>query len=392
MKGSLNITLRIVAVIFFNFICYLTIGLPLAVLPLYVHRGLGFGEVLAGLAISFQYLATFASRARAGRTSDIQGPKVAVLRGLFACGISGAFLIAAGFFAETRMLSFSLILISRLSLGIGESFVATGATMWGIGRVGAAHTARVISWNGIATFSALALGAPLGIMLEHRFGFSAVGVSMLLAAWLAVPLAKFKPAIIPEPGIPIPISRVLRSVFPCGMGLALGTIGFASIATFITLYYAGHAWLHADLALSAFGLCFVTTRLFFGNTIYRFGGYKVSLVCFAVEGLGLTGLGLASNVEQAFLACVITGIGFALIFPALGVEAVSRVAGNSRGAALGLYSVFTDLALAITGPVGGFLAQTFGFSAVFFFAGLASLSAFGLVAAILYSFSRREKR
>ena len=44
-----------------TFICYLAIGLPLAVLPGYVHGQLGYGSVLAGLAISVQYVATLLS-------------------------------------------------------------------------------------------------------------------------------------------------------------------------------------------------------------------------------------------------------------------------------------------------------------------------------------------
>ncbi|KEA40987.1 hypothetical protein CR64_19095, partial [Pseudomonas aeruginosa] len=53
-----NVTLQIVSVVMFTFIGYLTIGIPLAVLPGYVHDDLGYGSVLAGLVISVQYLAT----------------------------------------------------------------------------------------------------------------------------------------------------------------------------------------------------------------------------------------------------------------------------------------------------------------------------------------------
>ncbi|STW29415.1 transporter [Klebsiella michiganensis] len=60
----------------------------------------------------------------------------------------------------------------------GESFTAIGATLWGIKTVGAIHTSRVISWNGMATYVAMAVGAPLGVMLNGYFGisgFAAVG-------------------------------------------------------------------------------------------------------------------------------------------------------------------------------------------------------------------------
>ncbi len=64
-RSEFATTLQIIPVVFFTFICYLTIGIPLAVLPGYVHDDLGFSAIVAGAAISVQYLATLASRALA---------------------------------------------------------------------------------------------------------------------------------------------------------------------------------------------------------------------------------------------------------------------------------------------------------------------------------------
>ncbi len=73
-----------------------------------------------------------------------------------------------------------------------------------------------------------------------------------------------------------------------------------------------------------------------------------------------------------------TGFGFALVFPALGVEAVALVPPASRGAALSAYSVFLDLSLGITGPLAGYIAGEFGYASVFLFAAIASALAIGL--------------
>ena len=48
---------RIISVIVFTFFCYLSVGLPLAVLPGFVHNQLGFSSFIAGLIISLQYFA-----------------------------------------------------------------------------------------------------------------------------------------------------------------------------------------------------------------------------------------------------------------------------------------------------------------------------------------------
>ncbi len=103
--GTFALTSRIVAIAFFTFICYLAIGLPLAVLPGYVHGQLGYGSVLAGLAISVQYVATLLSRSHAGRMADTVGPKQTVVIGMAACAASGVFLLLAYAFERSAWLS-----------------------------------------------------------------------------------------------------------------------------------------------------------------------------------------------------------------------------------------------------------------------------------------------
>ena len=56
-----SLTLRIMSTSVLIFVCYFIIGLQLAMVPAFVHLDLGYSPVLAGLAISAQYLATLAT-------------------------------------------------------------------------------------------------------------------------------------------------------------------------------------------------------------------------------------------------------------------------------------------------------------------------------------------
>ncbi len=391
-QDSMAITLQVVSIVLFTFIGYLNIGIPLAVLPGYVHNDLGFGAVTAGLVISVQYLATLLSRPYAGRIIDNRGSKKAVIYGLFGCGLSGVFMLLASWLAAWPMVSLICLFIGRLVLGSAESLVGSGSIGWGIGRVGAAHTAKVISWNGIASYGALAIGAPLGVLLVNGLGLWSMGVSIILLAVLGISLAwKKTPAPIVH-GERMPFIHVLGRVFPHGAGLALGSIGFGTIATFITLYYASHSWPNAVLCLTLFGACFIGARLLFGNMINRIGGFRVAITCLSVETLGLLLLWQAPSPELALAGAALTGFGFSLVFPALGVEAVNLVPASSRGAAVGAYSLFIDLSLGITGPLAGAVASGFGYSSIFLFAALASLIGLGL-SVLLYKQTtmKREK-
>ena len=102
-------------------------------------------------------------------------------------------------------------------------------------------------------------------------------------------------------------------------------------------------------------------------------------------------LWLAPSAGLALMGAALTGCGFALVFPAIGVEAVARVPAGSRGAALGAYSAFLDLALGVTGPVAGYISGGFGYPAIFLSAALAVLVGFG-IATGLYRHAARQAR
>src|SRR3546814_19523409 len=87
--SSLSITWQIISIVFYTFIAFLCIGLPIAVLPGYVNEQLGFSAVVAGLTIGSQYLATLLSRPMAGRLSDSIGPTRAIVSGLYGIVPSG---------------------------------------------------------------------------------------------------------------------------------------------------------------------------------------------------------------------------------------------------------------------------------------------------------------
>jgi MFS family permease len=365
-RGSL--TLRILATSVLIFACYFTIGLQLAVVPGFVHLQLGYSAIIAGLAISFQYVATLTSRPFAGRMADSMGAKRTTLIGLLVGATSGIILWLSSLLVGDHLAGLSSLLLARLVLGFGESWIATGATLWAIGRVGASQTAKVISWSGIASYGAIALGAPVGLGLEHILGFDSIGAVSIVVMLAALLWASRTGAISVVHGEVLALGKLFQRVFPYGLSLALGGIGFGTIASFITLYYASRHWQNPGISLSLFGLAFVSARLLFENTITKFGGYRVAIISLACESFGLVLLWLAGNPMTAEFGAVLTGFGFSLVFPALGVEAVRDVPTSNRGSALGLYTAFIDLSLGISGPIAGVIVSVLGYPQIFFFA------------------------
>ena len=373
-----ELTARILPYVFFTFTCYLALGVQLAILPSYVHLNLGYNTVLAGLIISFEYVATVVTRPQAGRMVDRMGAKRTVLYGLVAGGISGVFMLLSAFLFHVPWLALTLLIVGRLIMGASESMTSTGATLWGILTVGNEHTAIVISWNGICTYGALAVGAPLGVLLERITGFWSIGAMVMLLGFVPIAMAARLPDVPVHHGEKLPFHHVFGKVAPYGLGLALGSVGFGVLATFITLDFAHRHWNGAAFALTLFGALFVFARLIFAHSINRVGGFRVASACFSTEFLGLLVLWLTPSEPLAFVGAALTGFGFSLVFPALGVEAVRHIPPQDKGTALGAYGVFMDFALMLIGPAAGAIISGFGYPPIYLFAACSVLLALGM--------------
>jgi MFS family permease len=366
---SENALLRIAPFVLMVFFIFLAIAMPLATLPLEIHDILGFGNVTVGIAVGLQSLVTLLTRQYAGTLCDRRGAKRSVLiGGILSVGAGAIYLVAASptLGAHTAL---GILLAGRALSGVGESLVMTGALAWGIATVGGHHTGKVMVWVGIGMYAAIAAGAPLGIALMGQHGavggFAAVSIATMVAAALAAAPAVFIASVAPVAGERLPFYRVAGLIAPFGAGLALATVGFSALAGFAALDFQTKGWPGAGFVLGSFGVAYIATRMIFGGWPDRFGGARVAAGSLVVECAGLTLLWLAFHPALALAGAILTGIGFALVFPSFGIEAVKQVPPTSRGAAVGAYAAFFDVGIAVGGPVAGFIAGTFGYPAAF---------------------------
>ncbi|KQS91554.1 MFS transporter [Chryseobacterium sp. Leaf394] len=374
-----NINLQLISYVSFTFVGYFIIGLSLSVLPIFISKSLGFSLLVAGLVISLQYISTFFLRAYSGKMIDGKGPKPAVLLSMIGFSATGIFLIIAYYFKLSPILSLGFLIITRLLTGCAEGLVGASPINWAIMALGEKHTAKIISYNGVACYGALAIGASLGIVIEQKFSLYGIGILSILLGIIGYLFAKTKDNKTNNNQKETQsFWKVLGKVAPFGVCLALGGIGFASISTFITLYYNHFHWNNGALCLSIFGGLFVAGRLVFSNVINNYGGIKVAIACLFVETIGILIIAFATNAQMALIGAGVTGLGFSLIFPALGVMAIKSVAPSNQGSALAGYGLFIDISLGVAGPIIGSVADFFGMRFIFPFSAAMVFVGFGL--------------
>jgi MFS family permease len=347
------------------FVAYLIVGVAMPVLPIYVRNELGLGNVIVGLVAGAPFAAALLSRVFAGRYADGRGAKAAMVVGLLV-GSAGGVLYLLSMRIPPVTASISILLLGRACLGVADSFVITGALSWGLALLGTQHTGRVMAWVGTALYGAFAIGAPIGTSLFSGFGFIAIALATTLAPLAA--LVMLAPLEVPSRrshSQPTAVLSVIRAVWQPGIALALSGVGFGVITAFIALFFIDHGWAPVWPAFSALSIAFVCGRLIFGGLADRVGGAQVALGCIVVEGFGLVLIWLAPTAAIALAGVTLSGLGYSLVYPGLGVEALRRAPAENRGLAMGTYTAFLDLSLGISGPLLGFVAGTSGLASIF---------------------------
>jgi MFS family permease len=354
---------------------FLIIGIALPVLPLHVEGGLGYGPFMVGLVAGAQFAASLISRIWAGSFADRKGAKRAVVIGLLSASLAGL-LYLVSLAAPSSALSVAILLAGRAILGGAESFIITGAVSWGLALVDAGQAGKVIAWIGMAMFAALALGGPIGTVLYDAGGFLSISLATLALPLIVLALIWRVSSVATLPKTSKSALRaVAGAVWLPGLGAACSSIGYGAILAFSSLYYSRQNWHPIWLAFSAFGAALILARVFLAHLPDRHGGARTAFIFVLIQATGLALMWIAQDRLFATLGAALAGLGYSLVYPGLGVEAVRGVAPENRGLAMGLYTACLDLAMGFGSPALGWIAGHAGVAAVFAVSALVVLAA-----------------
>jgi MFS family permease len=353
---------------------YLGLTAVIPVLPTFVRDRYYAANFLVGLVVTATAATALLVRPIAGSMADRYGHRLVMQ--------AGALLVALGGAAYFLPVGLPGLVAVRLVLGVGEAALFTAGAVWTVSLAPHDRRAQLIGLYGVSMWGGISVGTFLGATLLH-VGYPAVWTLSLAAPLLGLALITMvpAPARAPEPGRGVRL--LLRPALLPGTALAFGAAGYAGLAAFIVLHLQARGIHSGVVVLSCFSAVYAGTRLFIGRLPDRLGPRRVATWSGAGEAVGLAIIAVAPNLAVAVLGGVVMGVGFSLLHPSLALMVMNHTDKSQQGAALGAYTSFWDLGLAVWGPLTGVVASGFGYPAVFVVgaACAAAAAALALVAA-----------
>jgi MFS family permease len=353
----------------------LAVGATLAVLPHYVKDNLNGSDLEVGIVTGAFALTGIVCRPIAGHLADSRGRKPTVIGGALLAAIAGAlYFVPAGIPG---------LIVARFFLGAGEGTVFTAGSAWNVDMAPEERRGRMIGLYGLAIWTGLTLGPPIGVLLQHAGGFHLVWAfaagAPLLGAVIASRLPEqYRPVAERDRG-----PFISREALGPGVTFALSVFGFAAVSAFIVLSLDQRDIGHGPAVFSVFAATVVATRLVAGNLPDRIGPARCAVGAALVETAGLVLIGAAQGLTVVIVGAIGMGAAFSLLFPSLSLVAINRVGPERRGRAMGTFTANFDLGMLVGSPLVGAAAAIAGYSAAFYVAAVAALGCAALSASFI---------
>lgn len=348
------------------FCCLLSVGASLATLPFYVTDELGGGNLAVGFVVATIAVAAIVARPVAGRLADRRGYKPVLLAGAATCSLAGLLYLTAG--------HVGVLVPVRLVHGVGEAAVYTAGAAWLVAICPPARRGRVVGLYGTSMWLGITLGALAGELLRDGIGFGAVWAFCIAAPLVGLALAASTRGPEQAGGAAKPVLVPRGAVVP-GIALSLASLGYGALAAFVALHLDAKGIGGGIAAFNAYGVTYVGVRLVLGNWPDRFGPRRVALWSGLVEAVGLLLVAAAPNLAVAVAGGLVMGAGLSLLFPSLALIVINQTAPSQQGGAIGTFTSFWDVGVALGGPLAGVIVGLSDYPQIFyvmFFAAVAS--------------------
>ena len=356
-----------------TFAYFLSIGAVIPTLPRYVEGPLGGSSISVGLAVGSFAFSAVLLRPFIGGVGDRRGRRLLI--------IGGAATVALSIVAYIPATSLPVLIGLRLVMGAGEAAFYVGAASAINDLAPDERRGEALSIFSLALYGGIALGTVLGETVLDLSSFNWVWLFAGSAAAIAALLGIRVPDTRPDLGSEGQAER--RLIHPKGLkpGVILATSvwGLAGFNTFVPLYAISIGMNGSRLAFLTFSVIVLGIRSFGARLPDILGPGKAARWALITNTVGLSVIGLWAEPAGLLVGAVLFGVGQALAFPALMTIALRGAAPAERGAVVGTFTAFFDLAFGVGALSLGIVADLMGYRGLFLSAAAVSLVGFALV-------------
>jgi MFS family permease len=343
-----------------EFALCMSVGMLIAVVPVYADDELGVGSFGVAIAVAAVSPMVLICQPIAGRVGDLRGRRVLIVTG----GLVATASVAAYAFAD----SLALLVVLRLLTGAGEAMLLVGAATMVTDLAPAHRRGEALSLYSLGLWGGLALGPLLGEFVLGSDRFDAVWLlaagCCLTGAVVGLTLPETRPAEVAGSHSPRAPLVNPAAVGP-GVVIALTVLGFAGLGTFAALYARELGLDGAGLVFLTFSAVVVATRIVARRVPDRLGPRRTSGAALALIAGGLLTIGLWNVPAGLYVGTVVVAFGHALAFPSLMTLAVNAVPASERSSVVGTFTAFTELGFLVGALTLGAIASAVGYDGVF---------------------------
>ena len=372
--GERVFTFRFALVVTSGLCYFMALGVLLPVVPLFVKHDLGGNDVAVGVAVGAFSLGAVILRPFAGRIGDRFGRRLLIIGGGVIVGSAGLLYLLASALIP--------LVVIRVLAGVGEAAFFVGAASMVTDLAPEERRGEAISYWSIAVYGGLAFGPLLGNVLLDGDHYDRVWLASASLAFLAGALGLFTREVVSlqpsAPGTPRP-PLISRAALAPGTVLFLGLIGLAGFTEFIPLYVLQLGMDDSSAVFLVYGCLILTVRIFGARLPDRIGPVKAGTVATGTAAAGLLIMAAFAEPAGLYAGTVVFSIGMSFLYPAMLLLALTGLADNERGSAVGTVSSFFDLSQGIGALVLGIVAALTGYRGAFVAGALLGLAALVLL-------------
>lgn len=357
-------------------------GALIPTVPRYVEGPLGGSESAVGMVVGAFALTALLFRPWAGRLADRRGRRFVMLIGMVLFGSSVAGYVVAG--------SIWLMVVMRLLTGAGAAFFFVGAATAVTDLAPEARRGEAISFFSLSLYAGVGAGPVLGEVAVSASGFDLAWWLIVAASVLALALALPVPDTRPPERDEGPMRIAHPAAIVPGLVILASIWGMAGFFAFTPLYVEELGLSDSRFVFLLFSGVVLLIRGFGAKIPDRLGPGRAARSALVASAVALLVIGTFDTTPGLLIGTAILGVGVALAFPALMTMTVASAPPAERGAAVGTFSAFVDLAFGVGPLTLGFVAEAAGLRSVYFAA--AGVAFLGLVMLAVRRQRRRRGR